>query len=272
MTTTTNQQGMIAKTANKSVPKKTNRTMKDYITMYQGEIAKALPSVMTPERFVRIATTAVTNTPKLASCTPQSFIGALLNAAQLGLEPNTPLGQAYLIPYGNQCQFQIGYLGMVELAQRAGTNVEAHVVYANDEFDYSLGLHPDIKHVPAMKDRGEAIAYYAVWHNGENFGFEVMSRDDIEKHAKKYSKAYNSGPWKTDFDEMAKKTVLKRALKYAPKKTDLARAINQDESVKSFNPKADSNDMSDVKNEFFDVEYEESDIDEHTDPVTGEVK
>lgn len=271
MTTTTNQQGMIAKTANKSVAKKTNRTMKDYITMYQGEIAKALPSVMTPERFVRIATTAVTNTPKLANCTPQSFIGALLNAAQLGLEPNTPLGQAYLIPYGNQCQFQIGYLGMVELAQRAGTNVDAHVVYANDEFDYSLGLHPDIKHVPAMKDRGEAIAYYAVWHNGENFGFEVMSREDVEKHMKRYSKTYSNGPWKTEFDEMAKKTVLKRALKYAPKKTDLARAVMQDESIKQFDPKSDNN-MSDVKNDFFDVEYEESYVDEHTDPVTGEVK
>lgn len=269
MTTTTNQQGMIAKTANKSVPKKTNRTIKDYITMYQGEIAKALPSVMTPERFVRIATTAVTNTPKLANCTPQSFIGALLNAAQLGLEPNTPLGQAYLIPYGNQCQFQIGYLGMVELAQRAGTNVDAHVVYANDEFDYSLGLHPDIKHVPAMKDRGEAIAYYAVWRNGENFGFEVMSREDVEKHMKRYSKTYSNGPWKTEFDEMAKKTVLKRALKYAPKKTDLARAVMQDETVKQFDPKSDNN-MSDAKNDFFDVEFDE--VDENTDPVTGEVK
>ena len=268
--TTTNQKGMITKATN-SAPKKANRTMKDYITLYQGEIAKALPSVMTPERFVRIATTAVTNRPKLANCTPQSFIGALLNAAQLGLEPNTPLGQAYLIPYKNQCQFQIGYLGMVELAQRAGTNVDAHVVYANDEFDYSLGLHPDIKHVPAMKDRGEAIAYYAVWHNGENFGFEVMSREDVEKHARKYSKTFNDGPWQTEFDEMAKKTVLKRALKYAPKKTDLARAVMQDETIKQFNPKAD-NDMADAKNDFFDVEYEESYVDEHTDPVTGEVK
>ena len=154
--TTTNQQGMIAKKANNSVAKKTNLTIKDYIKLYEEEIAKALPTVMTPERFTRIALSAVGNTPKLAVCTPQSFLGAMMNAAQLGLEPNTPLGQAYLIPYENrkkgitECQFQIGYKGLLDLAYRSGevSMVDAQVVYENDKFDYELGLNPILKHKP----------------------------------------------------------------------------------------------------------------------------
>lgn len=113
--TQTNQQGMIAKTqGTKALAKKQPQTIKDYINEMSGEIAKALPQVMTPERFTRIALSAVSNTPKLGNCTPQSFLGAMMNAAQLGLEPNTPLGQAYLIPFENrkkgvtECQFQIG--------------------------------------------------------------------------------------------------------------------------------------------------------------------
>ena len=104
--TTTNQQGAISRTANKAAVKKNPQTIKDYIKVYEGEIAKALPKVMTPERFTRIALSAVSNTPKLAQCTPKSFLAAMMNAAQLGLEPNTPLGQAYLIPYGDTVQFQ----------------------------------------------------------------------------------------------------------------------------------------------------------------------
>ena len=259
--TTTNQQGVISKTSGSVAKKKKPQSIKDYIKVYEGEIAKALPKVMTPDRFVRIATSAVTNTPQLAQCTPKSFVGAMLNAAQLGLEPNTPLGQAYLIPFRNkgvmEAQFQIGAKGLVELAHRAGTNVEAHVVYENDEFTYSFGLHPDMVHKPATKDRGNPIAYYAVWRNGENFGFEVMSHDDVLRHARKYSKAYNSGPWQTNFEEMAKKTVIKKALKYAPLKSDIMRALGEDETIKY----DISEDMSEVKNEFFDAEYEESAVD-----------
>ena len=275
--TTTNQQGMIAKKANNSVAKKTNLTIKDYIKLYEEEIAKALPTVMTPERFTRIALSAVGNTPKLAVCTPQSFLGAMMNAAQLGLEPNTPLGQAYLIPYENrkkgitECQFQIGYKGLLDLAYRSGevSMVDAQVVYENDKFDYELGLNPILKHKPSMANRGNPISYYAIvkLKNG-GYSFQVMSYNDVKKHAEKYSKSYNSGPWQTNFDEIAKKTVLKKALKYAPLKTDFVRAVSEDETIKE----SVSNDMSEVPNEFYEAEYEESYVDEHTDPDTGEVK
>ena len=112
------------------------------IKAMNGAIARALPSVMTPERFSRIAVSALSTTPKLAECHPMTFVGAMMTAAQLGLEPNTPLGQAYLIPYWNgktkrlECQFQLGYKGMIDLAYRSGqiVSIQANVVYENDTF------------------------------------------------------------------------------------------------------------------------------------------
>ena len=273
--TQTNQQGMIAKTqGTKAVSKKQPQTIKDYINAMSGEIAKALPQVMTPERFTRIALSAVSNTPKLGSCTPQSFLGAMMNAAQLGLEPNTPLGQAYLIPFENrkkgitECQFQIGYKGLIDLAYRSGEvkMIDAQTVYENDEFEYELGMDPVLKHKPARTNRGNPIYFYATFKltNGGQ-GFQVMSIEDVQGHAKKYSKTYNNGPWQTNFEEMAKKTVLKKLLKYAPLKTEFVKQVTQDETIKT----SISDHMDEVPNEYMDVEYEEH---PNEDPVTGEIK
>ena len=233
MNETTNTSGAIAAASKK--PAKANKPMaiKDYIKSYEKEIAKALPSVISAERFARIATTAVTQNPALAACSPQSFIGAMLTAASLGLEVNSPLGEAYLIPYGNSCQFQLGYKGALALAYRSGEikSVEAHIVYENDEFDFEFGLSPKLKHKPAKKDRGEATWVYALYHTKDDgYGFEVMSVEDINRHRAKYSKAKNS-PWDSAWDSMAKKTVLKRVLKYAPLKTEFARAMAADETA-----------------------------------------
>lgn len=227
------------------------KNMKDWIMAMKPQIEAALPSVITTERFTRMALTAVSSNPKLANCTPKSFMGALMNAAQLGLEPNTPLGQAYLIPYKNkgvdEVQFQIGYKGLVELAHRSGEfkNIEARVVCENDEFEYEYGLEPKLVHRPAKSNRGKPIYYYAVFTlvNG-GFGFEVMSKEDIDIHKNKYSQAAGSkySPWNTAYDSMAKKTALKQVLKYAPIKTEFARKINEDETIKS----EISSDMSDI--------------------------
>lgn len=211
-------------------------SLKGLIKAMEPEIKKALPSVITPERFTRMVFTALSSTPKLQQCTPQSFLGAMMQAAQLGLEPNTPVGQAYLIPYGNSCQFQLGYAGLINLAYRSGEikDIQAHEVCENDEFEYELGLEPKLKHIPAKSNRGPVTMYYAVWHTktGE-YGFEVMSKDDVLEFAQKKSKSFRNGPWQTDFDAMAKKTVLKRALKYAPIATDFVKAVATDETVKS---------------------------------------
>lgn len=216
------------------------KTMRDYIKSMEGEIAKALPSVITPERFTRIVTTALSSNPELANTTPASFLGAMMTAAQLGLEPNTPLGQAYLLPYRNkgvlETQFQLGYKGLIDLAYRSGEIqiIQAHTVYENDEFSYEFGLEPKLVHKPAVKDRGEPIAFYAMFKTKDGgYGFDVMSVDDVRAHAAKYSKSYGSSfsPWKTNFNEMALKTILKRVLKYAPLKTEFVRGITQDETI-----------------------------------------
>lgn len=230
----------------------------DLIRAMIPEIKKALPSVMTPERFTRIALSAVKNTPKLAECTPLSFLAAMMNAAQLGLEPNTPLGQAYLIPYKNrgqmEVQFQIGYKGLLDLAFRNERmqSIEAHTVYANDEFYFEYGLSPVLRHVPAWQERGEMLGFYAVFHlNNGGYQFEVMSKADVDDYAAKYSKAFSGeySPWKTNYEAMALKTVLKRLLKTAPIQPEFRKAMSMDESVKA----EIAPDMSEVKNENSDV-------------------
>ena len=216
------------------------RTMQQYIKSMSGEIAKALPAVMTPERFTRMTLSAISVNPKLAECSPKSFLGAMMTAAQLGVEPNTALGQAYLIPFRNhgklECQFQLGYKGLIDLAYRSGdvSIIQAHAVHANDMFEYELGVDPKLRHIPAKADRGAPVAYYAMFKTKDGgYGFEVMSMEDVQRHAERYSKSFSNGPWQTNFDEMAKKTVLKRVLKYAPLKTDFVRGVTQDETIKT---------------------------------------
>ena len=231
-----------------------NMTLSDMVKAMMPEIRRALPTVITPERFTRIALSALNNTPALQQCTPMSFLAALMNAAQLGLEPNTPLGQAYLIPYKNkgslECQFQIGYKGLIDLAYRNGQiqTIQAQAVYEHDFFEYEYGLEPRLVHKPAFSDRGEVIYFYAIFKtvNG-GFGMAVMSTADMDLYAKTYSKAFDASysPWKTDYESMAKKTVIKQALKYAPIKTDFQRALSTDETIK----KEISDDMFSVKNE-----------------------
>ncbi len=220
---------------------KPQKTLRDYIKSMEGEIKKALPSVLTPERFTRMMLSAVSNTPKLPECTPKSFLAAMMSAAQLGLEPNTPLGQAYLIPFKNkgvlEVQFQVGYKGLIDLAYRSGEVdiIQAQAVHENDVWECEFGIEPKLKHIPADTSRGEVVRYYAMFRTKTGgYGFEVMSVDDIKAHAAKYSQSFNSSfsPWKTNFDAMAKKTVLKQCLKYAPMKSDFVKAIASDETIK----------------------------------------
>lgn len=271
MTNQVKQTGVITQSQKQNSVDKKPQTIKDYIVAMQGAVKKALPAVMTPERFTRIALSAVSNTPELGNCTPNSFLAALMNAAQLGLEPNTPLGQAYLIPFKNnkkgimECQFQIGYKGLIDLAYRSGEvkTIQAQIVFENDDFDFEFGLEPKLKHKPAKENRGAAIWVYAVFklvNGGE--GFEVMSMDDIRVHAKRYSQSFNSAysPWTSNFEEMAKKTVIKKVLKYAPLKSDFVRGITEDETIKH----DISDDMSAIHADYIVVEPETGEvIDEH---------
>lgn len=245
-------------------------TMQAYIKRMEGEIKKALPSVLTPERFTRIVLSALSTNPKLQETTPESFLGAMMTAAQLGMEPNTPLGQAYLLPYYNskkrclECQFQLGYKGLIDLAYRSGevSTIQAHVVYENDKFSYAYGLEPQLEHVPAMGDRGSPTHVYAVFRTKDGgYSFGVMSIDDVRRHAQRYSKSFENGPWQTNFEEMAKKTVLKRVLKYAPLKSDFVRGVSQDGAIHT----ELSDDMFSTPAAYIDVDAVE------VDESTGEV-
>lgn len=212
------------------------------------QIQRALPKHMDADRIARIALTAVRATPKLLECDQMSFLAALMQSAQLGVEPNTGLGQAYLIPYGKQVQFQLGYKGLIDLAVRSGQYkaIYAHEVYKEDEFSFAYGLHKDLVHVPSTNPEGEPIGYYAVYHlkNG-GYDFVYWTRERIDKHAQKFSQAVQKGsisPWKTTYDAMAKKTVLKEVLKYSPKSIELQKVVEADETIKN----EVSEDMSDV--------------------------
>ncbi|MBR6337373.1 MAG: recombinase RecT [Ruminococcus sp.] len=270
-------EGIIKKTTGEIAARGKPVTLNDYIKKMQGEIAKALPSVITPERFTRMTLTAVNSNPELAKCDKLSFLAAMMSAAQLGLEPNTPLGQAYILPFKNnkkgitEVQFQIGYKGLIDLAYRSGEVelVQAQCVYENDTFECEYGIAPKLKHIPADKNRGELIKVYAMFRTKSGgYGFEVMSVEDIKQHAQKYSKAYGSqySPWKTSFEEMAKKTVLKRVLKYAPLKSDFVRGITQDGTIKN----ELSDDMYSVPSEqadIIDTDYADMTVDEQTGEV-----
>ena len=257
MTNLKNQLQNKANNTNQVKKASPSKGMEQLLTKMGGQIQKALPSMVSSERFQRVALTAFSNNTKLQQCDPMSFIAAMMQSAQLGLEPNTPLGQAYLIPYGKQVQFQIGYKGLLELAQRSGKikTLYAHEVRENDTFDIDYGLNQTLIHKPLLKgDRGEVIGYYAVYHldtGGNSFIF--MTKDEVLEHAKRSSKTYNSGPWQTDFDAMAKKTVVKQLLKYAPLSIELQKATSMDETVKT----EISDDMSLVKDEGIEAEFTE---------------
>jgi recombination protein RecT len=206
-------------------------TIYNLIQSTTDEFGKALPAHVDKQRFVRIAMTAIRTNPKLGQANPTSLMGALMTCAQLGLECNTPLGQAYLIPYGSEVQFQLGYKGLLDLAYRSKQykRINARVVDKADEFAYEYGLDERLHHKPSAKPTGESVYYYAVYEldNGGK-SFVVWSKQKVEDHAKKFSKAFTSGPWKTNFDAMACKTVLLDLLKSAPKSTEAARAVASD--------------------------------------------
>lgn len=212
--------------------------MAELLAKMGPEIARALPKHITPDRMSRIALTALRSTPDLGKCTPASFLGSVVSAAQLGLEVNTALGQAYLIPYRNkgvlECQLQIGYLGMLDLARRSGevSSIYAEVVYQGDTFEWTLGLDRTIKHVPSQElDREEqpVTHVYAVakLRSGDAV-FVVLTKSQVEKYRKRGKGAQPA--WSTDWEAMARKTAIRRLFTWIPRSAEMARAQVLDEA------------------------------------------
>lgn len=223
------------------------------------ELSQVLPKSMNPERIVGIALTSIRLNPKLAQCTPESFMGSLFVLAQIGLEPIA--GRAYLLPFYNnrkemingvpkwrkvyEVQALIGYKGMAELFYRheSALAIDMQTVRKNDDFDYEFGTNASLRHKPNMGDRGPVIGYYAIAKmrtGGEKF--QYMSQQQCLDHAKKHSKVFSKKdnkflpgtPWVTDVDAMCMKTVLIQLAKLLPLSVEMQRAVAVDETSRQY--------------------------------------
>ena len=265
--------------------KPTDGTLQGFLERTKHEWGKALPAHVTADRLARLAVSTVNRTPALARCSMQSLVGGVMISSQLGLELNTPLGHAYLIPYkrsmkqGNnwvqveEAAFQLGYQGVIDLAYRTGQYlfIDATAVYENDDFDYSYGLNRTLVHKPTNGEPGELIGIYAQYEmlNGAK-NFKYWPAAKIIAHAKKYSQSWDDkindfkakSAWKDSFEGMAKVPVLKDLLKIAPKSIEFQKQIAMDGAVKiDF-----AADMSEAQG--IDVEYT---VVEHVNTETGEI-
>jgi recombination protein RecT len=202
-------------------------------------IMAALPKHLSAERLLQVATQVAITTPGLKNCYVPSLIGGIMQCTMMGLEPNTVLGHAYLIPFRNKkknrtdVQVIIGYKGLIDLARRSGQiiSIAAHEVCQNDHFDYMYGLVERLEHKPADGERGEITHFYAVAHMKDGgHAFEVMTKAAVQLVMKGSQSKGEYGPWKDFFSEMGRKTVWRRLAKYCPISVDLARGVNLDET------------------------------------------
>lgn len=220
-------------------PRQSN--LKGLFDRSKGAIAQVVPRHLTADRILKVALAATGRTPKLLECTQTSILQSVMQAAQLGLEPGGPLGHAYLVPYYNkpkdgpgrmECQLIVGYRGLIDLARRSGQidSIEARAVYERDKFKFAYGLVQVLEHEPHMDgDAGRLVAVYAIARiKGGLPQVEVMTRAQVDG-IKAKSKAKDFGPWVDHYDEMARKTVVRRICKYLPLTVELAEAIDADE-------------------------------------------
>jgi recombination protein RecT len=211
----------------------TPRTIASMLNQMVPEIQRALPKHMDGDRIARLAMTVLRKDPNLAQCSPESFMGALLTAAQLGLEPGAS-GEAYLVAYKRECTLIIGYQGYAKLFWQhpLAKHLDAQAVYERDEFDYEYGLTPFLRHKPAMGDRGDVIAYYAVatLTSGAS-AFVVLSPVDVRRL--RGGKSGSNGGIADPMHWMEKKTAVRQLVKLLPKSTELARAEDWDEKVRT---------------------------------------
>jgi recombination protein RecT len=207
---------------------------------YKGEIARALPRHLNPDTMARVALTCFRMNPKLSECQPASVFAAVIQASQLGLRPGL-MGECYLIPYKDQCTLQLGYQGLLELVRRSGLvdSIGAYLVHERDTYAVRFGTDPGVTHEPCLDgDPGPVRFGYAVAKlKGGGTHVEVMTLAEINrirdrsqnvKNAKRFGK---ETPWDTDWDEMARKTLIRRICKYLPKSNELATALALDDAA-----------------------------------------
>lgn len=208
-------------------------------------IKGVMPKHMSSERLYQLALSAINTTPGLAQCDAASLLSCVMKCSALGLEPSAVdgLGRAYILPYKSKgvahAQMILGYKGMIDLARRSGQvrDISARAVYEGDEFEYGFGLEETLRHVPSGRERakGERPTHvYMVCHfmDGGHY-IDVMSLAEVEA-VRARSKAGNNGPWVTDYEAMAKKTVIRRAFPYLPVSIQAQSAAASDETSGGF--------------------------------------
>ena len=214
--------------------------IKSVVSVLQGDafkkqIALALPRHMNADRMTRIALTEIRTTYGLKDCNVESLLGAIVQCSQLGLEPGNSLGHAYLIPYGKECTLIIGYKGLIDLARRSGQiiSINAREVRENDVFEIEYGIDEKLRHVPNRGDRGDLIGFYAMARLKDGgHQFEYMTCHEINK-IRDSSKSAKSkvSPWNNFYEEMSKKTVVRRLFKYLPVSVEIQQAVTLDEQA-----------------------------------------
>lgn len=218
-------------------PAKVNvvQQVSDLFEKNRKAIEDALPKHLTTERMMRIALTELRKVPRLQQCDPFSFLGAIVQAAQLGLEPGGALGHCYLIPYGREVQLQIGYRGMVDLARRSGNivSISARIVYQGDIFGIEYGTEEAIQHIPKFESNVITHVYAIAKLRDGGTQFEIMPLVEIEEirdnHSAGYQRDPKGSPWAKHFGEMAKKTLVRRLFKMLPTSVEIRDAIRVDE-------------------------------------------
>lgn len=214
---------------------------KDIIT---AQLQVALPKHLNADRMLRILVTEINKNKKLLECSLPSVLSSAIQCSQLGLEPGGALGHAYLIPFFNhtkgttECQFMMGYRGMIDLAMRSGKiiNIRAKAVYSDDFFEYEDGIEIILKHKPNPNpnEKRSFIGAYAVAQFSNvaagAYQVEFMYKNEIDK-IRSRSKSKGQSPWDTDYEEMAKKTVIRRLFKYLPISIEMQRAVALDEAA-----------------------------------------
>lgn len=205
-----------------SIQPKESGPVVNFKTLLEGkrdQLAQLVPKHLTVERLMKVAVGALMKSPNLQKCTPTSLMNCFIGAAEVGLEPGGVLGHAYLVPYGDTATLIIGYRGLIELMRRTGelASIRCVVVHEKDTFKLTEGIEQTIRHEPFLAgDAGPLKFVYCVAKLKDgSVQVELMTRHQIEE-IRKRSRAGQSGPWVTDFEEMAKKTVLRRAAKYLP--------------------------------------------------------
>lgn len=221
-----------------------------------GKLNEVWSSPQMANSFMSSVISVANGNPQLRKAEPMSIIGAAMVAATMQLQVIPTLGQCYIIPYGSKAQFQVGYLGLLQLCQRSGQfkKILAAPVH---EGEYISGDEFDEDYVFDKKQRkSDKIVGYMAKFELLN-GFTKVAYWDVDRvkaHATKFSQTYRSGytsPWKSDFDAMAQKTVLKSILKYAPKSIEMQNAVTFDQAVVNVN----SSDIQDLDIDAFAPEY-----------------